>query len=498
MNLDLATILGATGAQVFRPADDGGILRDQLSPADLERPFSGVSLDSREIARDGLFVALGGEHVNGHDFVPAALAGGAGGALVSRLPDEPMPLAHRQYLLLVPDPLVALQELAHAWRRGHDVDVIGVTGSIGKTTTKEIVAAVLSAQMPVLKTHANLNTEIGLPLTLLGIGPEHRAAVLEMGMYAPGDIALLTKIAKPRIGIVTTVEPIHLERVGSIERIARAKSELVAGLPVNGLAVLNADNPWTRAMAITSGIARPVMVGLSAHSDYRAVDVAARGLDGITFTVLAEGTRIPIRTRVPGMHTIQAFLAAIAVAREMGMEWPTIQGAAEAADLDVRQRILRGSAGQSLNPAGRSVSGNEMLLIDDSYNAAPMSVHAALELLAASPGTKIAVLGDMLELGRQEEESHRQIGARAAEVADWLVVRGPRSAWIAEAAQQRGLPGNRVISTDSNAAAVDAVRHIMTPDAGQPARRVRAWAILVKGSRGMAMEEIVQGLRGEG
>ncbi len=474
MNLDLAMILGATGAQVFRPAGDGSFLQDQLSPADLERRFSGVSLDSRAISQDQLFVALAGERVDGHDFVPAALAAGAAGALVSRLPDEPISPAHRYYLLLVPDPLVALQSLARTWRRGHDVEVIGITGSIGKTTTKEIVAAVLSAQMPVLKSHANLNTEIGLPLTLLGLDSDHRAAVLEMGMYDLGDIALLTSIAEPRIGIVTTVAPIHLERLGSINRIARAKSELVAGLPVNGLAVLNADNPWTRAMAISSGIARPVLVGQAAGSDYRAVDAVTHGLDGMSFTVLAEGMRVAVKTRVPGTHTIVAFLAAIAVAREMGMDWETIQAAIEGAELEVRQRVLRGADG--------------MLLIDDSYNAAPMSVHAALELLAASPGTKIAVLGDMLELGQQEEESHREIGERAAEVADWLVVRGPRSAWIAEAAQQHGLPRNRVIATDSNAAAVDAVRHIVAPAAGQ-------WAVLVKGSRAMTMEEIVQGLR---
>jgi UDP-N-acetylmuramoyl-tripeptide--D-alanyl-D-alanine ligase len=475
MNLDLATILGATGADVYRVADNGGLVSNQLSPADLERPFSSLSLDSREIDRDGLFVALKGERVDGHNFVPAALARGAGGAFVSRLPDEPLSLAPRQYLLLVPDPLTALQELARAWRRGHDAEVIGITGSIGKTTTKEIVAAVLSSRLPVLKSHANLNTEIGLPLTLLGLNAHHRAAVLEMGMYDVGDIALLTRIAEPRIGIITNVAPIHLERAGSINRIAKAKSELVAGLPADGVAVLNADNSWTRAMAISSGIARPVLVGMAADSDYRAVDVANRGLDGVTFTVLADGQRIPIQTRVPGTHTIHAFLAAVAVAREFGLDWQTIQEAAEAAQLDVRQRIVRGAGGT--------------LLIDDSYNAAPMSVHAALELLAASPGTKIAVLGDMLELGPQEEESHRQIGERAAEIADWLVVRGPRSAWIAEAAQQRGLPGNRVIATNSNADAVDAVRHIMAPDDGQ-------WAILIKGSRGMAMEEIVQGLEG--
>lgn len=476
MNLDLATVVGATGAHVFRSGPNGELIRDHVSPADLERTFSGVSVDSRAISSEMLFIALRGERVDAHDFVIPALQAGAGAALVARLPAEPFSLQPRQYLLLVPDPLIALGDLAQAWRRGHQAEVIGITGSIGKTTTKEIVGAVLATRMPVLKSEANLNTEIGLPLQLLQLTSQHRAAVLEMGMYAPGDIALLARIAEPGIGIVTTVAPIHLERLGSIERIARTKSELVASLPADGLAVLNADNPWTRAMAVTSGVARSVLVGLSDDSDYRAVQVVTNGIDGVTFTLQAEGKHMPIETRVPGAHTVPAFLCAIAVAREMGMEWVEIQQATAAAKLDVRQRIIRGNDGTTL--------------IDDSYNAAPMSVHAALELLAASPGTKIAVLGDMLELGQGEEESHRQVGIRAAEVADWLVVRGPRSAWIAEEAEHHGLAPERVIAATSNAAAADAVRDIMTPAGGQ-------WAVLVKGSRGMAMEEIVQALRGD-
>ncbi len=473
MRLNLATVLSATNAEAHRVAGDGAIFRSHLSPADLEHCFSGLTIDSRAVEQGALFVALTGERVDGHDFVSQALETGAGGAIVSRLPPPPLP-PHR-VLLVAPSPLEALQKLARDWRRGHDVEVIGVTGSIGKTTTKEIIASVLATRFPTLKSPANLNTEIGLPLTLFGLHADHQAAVLEMGMYAPGDIALLAGIAEPHAGVITNVAPIHLERVGSIERVARAKSELVSALPPGGYAVLNADDPWTRAMAVTSGVAKPILVGLAADSEYRAADVTSRGLDGLSFTLHAEGRTLDLQTRVPGAHTVHAILSAIVIAREMGMEWDAITEAVAAARLDERQRILRDSEG--------------ILIIDDSYNAAPMSVNAALSLLDASPGAKVAVLGDMLELGPGEEVSHRLVGQRAAQVVDWLVARGPRSRWIAEEAQRAGLAADRVIRVDTNDDAVRTVRAIVTPGQGE-------WAILVKGSRGMVMEEIVQGLRG--
>jgi UDP-N-acetylmuramoyl-tripeptide--D-alanyl-D-alanine ligase len=300
-------------------------------------------------------------------------------------------------------------------------------------------------------------------------------------MYVPGDIGLLASIAQPRIGIVTNVAPIHLERVGSIERIAHAKSELVAALPPDGLAILNGDNPWTRAMATVSGISRSLLVGLAEDCEYRAVDVRGHGLDGVSFVLRAEGQETPIRTRVPGVHTVHAFLAAAAVARALGMSWDELRAAAEMVNLDARQRILRGADG--------------MLIIDDSYNAAPMSVSAALELLRESPGTRIAVLGDMLELGPEEEASHREVGERAALVADWLVARGERSVWIADEAERRGMPPERVRRVPDNEAAVAAVREILAGWANGTA--TGEWSVLVKGSRGMRMEEVVNGLRGE-
>jgi UDP-N-acetylmuramyl pentapeptide synthase len=254
-------------------------------------------------------------------------------------------------------------------------------------------------------------------------------------------------------------------------------------------------------MARASGIARPVLVGQSPLADYQATDITPHGLDGTSFSVSAEGRQMAFRTQVPGAHTVAAFLCAIAVARAMNMGWEEIQEAVGRVRLEARQRILR------LDP---------LMIIDDSYNASPLSMNAALELLRAAPGTKIAVLADMLELGPLEEEAHRQVGRRAAEVVDWLVVRGERAAWMAEEARRSGLPSNQILQTDSNAGAAQAVRSLIGPTPyntgqgadpdGRPSFRQEAaprcdpsgqWTVLVKGSRGMQLEEVVQALRGE-
>jgi UDP-N-acetylmuramoyl-tripeptide--D-alanyl-D-alanine ligase len=509
--MDVATVLAATNARVLRVAGDEQLNPGSLSPADLRTAIAEVRIDSRSVTPGSLFIALRGDRADGHDYVGDALRSGALGCIVSRVPGPSLPAGSSrppqrnlrppgQFLFVVPDPLLALQALARYWRRRHALEVIGITGSIGKTTTKEIVAAVLAYKWPVLKSEANFNTEIGIPLTLLRLAPQHRAVVLEMGMYAPGDIGLLARTAEPRIGVVTNVAPIHLERMQTLERIARAKSELVAALPPTGIAILNGDDPWTRAMAGTSGVASVLLIGRAGDCHYRATEVTAQGLDSLALTIEAEGRRVPLRTRVPGAHTVHAFLGGVAIGRAMGMTWQEIQEAIEEVRLDTRQRVLRGL--------------ESMLIIDDSYNAAPLSMNAALELLRVAPGTKIAVLGDMLELGPQEEAAHRQVGERAAEVADWLIVRGRRSSWIAEGATRRGFPPNRIVRVRSNADAVETVRSIARPGAdpgesigdrtmtGAKAVSVKPepdveWSVLVKGSRGMRMEEVVQGLRGD-
>jgi UDP-N-acetylmuramoyl-tripeptide--D-alanyl-D-alanine ligase len=510
MTLDIAAVVRGTRAGVLHASPEGTVAENELRLADLQRPVSSVVADSRLVRSESLFVALPGERTDGHAFISQAYTAGARGVVVKDTTDRDdlatfLLGGNGRYAFLVPDPLTALQSLARFWRDAHTADVIGITGSIGKTTTKEILASVLAARGPVLKSEANLNTEIGLPLELLRLSESHRTAVLEMGMYAPGDIELLASIARPSIGIVTNVEGIHLERMGTIERIARAKSELVASLPPGGLAILNGDNRWTRAMAITTGLARTLLVGLSPDCDYRAEDVRSHGLDGISFRLQAPDAELEVRTRVPGTHTVHALLAAAAAARELGLDWDSITEALALVELSERLHVFR--------------AGSDLLVIDDRYNAAPLSMRAALDVLGAFPGEKIAVLGDMLELGPGEEDAHRQVGVWAAETADWLVVHGPRAAWIAESARRQGMAPARIRTAVSNFAAAAAVRDIISsavpaltapapptispdrpsvvasereaPDSAKP-----RWAVLIKGSRGMRMEEIVDLLRG--
>jgi UDP-N-acetylmuramoyl-tripeptide--D-alanyl-D-alanine ligase len=506
MTVDLATVVQATGAQVLHLAPDGLLRENELRVADLQRSFVDVAIDSRAVSTGGLFVALRGERTDGHHHLDAALERGAHGCLVADSLGTDVIAGHLRstaerdriwiprYFLAVPDTLRALHRLATCLRDRHAADVVGITGSVGKTTTKEVIAGLLGSHWPVLKSAGNFNTEIGLPLMLLQLAAEHRVAVLEMGMYAAGDINLLAEIARPRIGVVTNVAPVHLERMGTIERIARAKSELIAALPGDGLAVLNGDDPWTRAMARTTGIARSVLVGLAEDCDYRATDVVTHALDGVSFTVLAEGRATPLRTRIPGGHLVHAFLAASATARALGMEWDAIQEAAANVRLEGRQQLL---------PVRE-----DLLIIDDSYNASPLSMQAALDLLAATPGRKIAVLGDMLELGPGEEAAHREVGGQAARIVDWLVVRGSRGIWIAEEAGRRGLSAERVVRAASNDEAAQLVIDIIasppgtSPPAQQPTIRqphdgAPQWTVLVKGSRGMGLEEVVTKLRGE-
>jgi len=311
--------------------------------------------------------------------------------------------------------------------------------------------------------------------------PQHHLAILEMGMYLPGDIATLANIASPDMGIVTNVGPNHLERIGSMELIARGKSELVAALPPQGLSILNGDDPWTVAMAHGSGVAPTRLVGLSDTCDYRAVDIEVNGLEGTAFVVYAEGTSTPFRTRVPGQHTIHAFLAGIAVGRALDINWVELQDSVAETRLEHRQRMVRRSDGT--------------LIIDDSYNAAPLSMTAALTLLAAAPGVKVAVLGDMLELGALEHQAHLDTGRQAAQIADWLIVRGERSRWTAEAAQAGGMAPDRVLHAGSNAEAVETIQYIAAESAASRERpqEIRT-TVLVKGSRSMHLEDIVTAL----
>lgn len=450
-----------------------------------------VCIDSRE-ARDGsLFVALKGERADGHDYVAQAFAAGAVAALVERPMDGAavVDVAHGPapeslqvpVALVVPDALTALQALARARREAcPDVLVVGVTGSVGKTTTKDAIAATLGQGMETLKSEGNHNNEIGLPLTLAGLEARHRCAVLEMGMYALGEIAALCEIARPDVGVVTNVGPTHLERLGTLDNIAEAKSELVRALPAGGRAVLNGDDERVRAMA--AGTRATVLTyGTGAGNDVRAMDVTSQGLAGVRFRVEAipearaagQGACCDLEVRALGRHAVMAALPAIAVGLAQGLDWERIQAGLLAQGQGVRLMPRRGRGGTTL--------------LDDAYNASPASMIAALEVLKDLPGRRVAVLGDMLELGAYEEEGHREVGRRAAEAVDLLVTVGVRAQRIAHGARSAGLDASAVRTTFAGGEAIRAVEALLRPGD----------YVLIKASRSMGLETLVSALSEE-
>ncbi len=425
--------------------------------------FSGASIDSRTTRRGDLFFAIPGERQDGHDFIRAALAAGASGAFVER----PVERADRATVFQVSSTLVALQRLAAHWRGTHDIPIVAITGSVGKTTCKELVAVVLGSRWKVLKSEANLNTEIGIPLTLLRLRSEHERAVLEFGMYARGDIALLARIARPRTGVVTNIGPVHLERLGSMGAIASAKGELVEALPAEGTAILNGDDWRTASLAQRTG-ARVLLYGQSEQCHVRASGLQSAGLAGFSFKLSFEEQSAEVSCPLPGKHHVYPALAAAAVAISEGMALSEIAGALREARPNLRLRILPGPNGSTI--------------IDDSYNASPASMLAVLDLLAELPGRRLALLGDMRELGTAQEEGHRSVGQRAATACDLLLTTGERITPLAEAARDAG--GGAVHQFESPD---EALRFLK--------RELKAGdTVLIKASRAAGMESVVEGL----
>ncbi|HYF65830.1 MAG TPA: UDP-N-acetylmuramoyl-tripeptide--D-alanyl-D-alanine ligase [Herpetosiphonaceae bacterium] len=454
-------------------------------------PFSGACIDSREATPDSLFVALQGERVDGHDYIAAAAARGARGVLIERgRVADPRALGlDRPAILLDPDmgvwpesappdavflinvdrPLTALQRLASRHREKRDLIVVGITGSVGKTSTKEVLAAMLAPTMRTHKSPRSYNSENTLPLVVLGIKPQHQIAVLEMGIYNKGDLALLTTIARPQIGIVTNVGPSHLERMLTLENVAAAKSELVQALPADGWAILNYDDERVRAMrALTP--ARVFTYGLDPAADLWADEIESRGLDGIAFTAHHKGESWHVKLPLIGLHSVHTALAAAAVGIVLGLSWDSlIQGLRAGAQLRLLSYPAVGGA----------------TLIDDTYNASPVSSIAALNLLAELDGRRIGVFGDMAELGPLDEPGHRAVGVRAASVLAELFVLGDKARWIGEEAISRGMAPEKVHFAQSKDEIVAALKALLTP----------ADYVLVKGSRAAAMEEVVGGLQ---
>ena len=440
-------------------------------------------IDSRQVIPGSLFVAIPGEKADGHDFVEEAFRRGASFALIQReltgtfrtvdlrsasfadaLTGEKL---NPPLCLRVENTVGALQQIARYWRRKLDLRVVGITGSVGKSTTKEMVAEVLSTRYRTLKSPGNLNNEIGLPLTILRLSSGHQRAVLEMGFYVPGEIALLCDIALPQVGVVTNIGLVHAERAGSQEAIARGKSELVQALPPapEGVAILNFDDPWVRQMEEKTK-ARIFFYGLSREANLWADNVVGLGLEGIRFRLHYQGETLHVRIPLIGRHSVHTALRAAAVGLVEGMNWQEILEGLNQGHTQLRLAAVRSQTGA--------------LLLDDTYNASPESMLAALTLLDELEGRKIAVLGEMLELGPYERGGHEMVGLRAAQVASILLTLGERAHMIAEAARRAGMKRSSIFVFDEFEPLMEWLKSNLTKDD----------TVLIKGSHGLRMDRI--------
>jgi UDP-N-acetylmuramoyl-tripeptide--D-alanyl-D-alanine ligase len=450
---------------------------------DTPAPIPAAAIDSRQVKDGGLFIAIPGENVDGHDYVGAAFEKGAKFALIEHEIDGDFNIIDvRQEIstdglnaplcLMVENTVSALQTIAAFWRNKLDLRVVGITGSVGKSTTKELVAQALEQRYRTLKNYGNLNNEIGLPLTILHLTQGHERAVLEMGFYVPGEIKFLCEIAQPQIGVITNIGTVHAERAGSQEAIARGKAELVESLPADGVAILNYDDLWVRAMAEKTN-ARVFFYGLTNDADLWADEIEGLGLDGIRFRLHYRNEVIHLHLPLIGRHSVHTALRATAVALMEGLTWQEIING------------LRSGRAQLRLVAARSACG--ALILDDTYNASPASTLAALSLLEEMSGRKIAVLGDMLELGQYEKQGHEMVGSRAAEIADLLITLGERAHIIADSARQAGLPAVQILEFEETEDVIVWLNANLTDKD----------SLLLKGSRGLQMDRIVIALEAE-
>ncbi|HJQ85479.1 MAG TPA: UDP-N-acetylmuramoyl-tripeptide--D-alanyl-D-alanine ligase [Candidatus Binatia bacterium] len=456
-------VLAATGGELVR-------LGDRIR-------FPGVTTDSRRLHAGELFVAIKGEAHDGHAFLADAAGAGAGAVVVEREhADRPLGCG----VVVVRDTLAALGDLAAFHRRRHRPRVVAVTGSNGKTTTKEMLAAILERAFGpgrVLRTLGTQNNLVGLPLTLLRLAGAEEAAILELGMNGPGEIWRLAQIAEPDVGVITCVAPAHLEGLGSIRGVAQAKAELYRRLRPSATAVVNADDPLVTASA-EAFPGRKVPFGTSgATVAVAARDIADHGLDGTEFRLVVERREVPIRLAVPGRHNVTNALAAAAAAHALGVGVDAVQGGLE-----------------TFQPPGMRMEVTQLpsgvTVLNDAYNANPASMAAALRTLAASRGRRrVAVLGEMRELGADSEPAHRRLGQTAAEVrVDALFLLGEHAPSVRAGAEAAGLPAERIVVVTSHAQLGTAL--VAYCRAGD--------LVLLKGSRGAAMEEVLRHLQAAG
>ena len=441
--------------------------------------MAGVSIDSRTLRAGELFIAIHGPSHDGHDHVAAAVERGAVGAVVADEQISRYPGWLSDRCIAVADTFEALKQLARAVREEWGGKIAGVTGSVGKTTTKEILAALLGTKLRVLKSEGNFNNEYGLPLTLFGLEEKHQAAVLEMGMSRPGELRRLAALARPDVGVVTRVSPAHLEFFISVDEIALAKRELIEGL--NGresVAVLNADDLRVAAFAAYAP-GKVLTYGIEAPADFRAEAIEDHGAAGSTFDLVSEGKRERLEVALAGRHVISNALAALATASVWGI------GAREAQSVlgSLKAPFMRGELVQLANGAA---------LINDSYNSSPAALQSMTAVLGATTGYRRRILaaGEMRELGRTSGELHREAGHFAARLAskagkiDWIIGVAGDAAQIIEGAVNAGMPrANTKFFSTSEQAAKFLEDFVESGD-----------VLLVKGSRGVKMERIVDAL----
>jgi UDP-N-acetylmuramoyl-tripeptide--D-alanyl-D-alanine ligase len=452
-------------------------IQGELIAGSPEAILSGLSTDSRRIAQAELFWALKGERYDGHDFVTKAIDKGAIGAVIEKGYRPEISATRNPVLISVVDTLKALGDLGNWWRRGHPVPVAAITGSVGKTTTKEMAASILGLKAPTLKNEGNLNNLIGLPLTLLLLEKAHQRAVLEMGMNRPGEIARLTEIAEPDVGVITNVGRAHLEGLGDINAVARAKVELLEKMPEKSQAILNGDD--ARLLKAASPFQRKLITfGLGPENQIRAEKIESLGEAGTAFDLRFFGQTQKVRLRVPGRQNVFNALAASAVA--LCLE-------------DSPEHIQEGLQGfQGIK--GRFMITQlpgDIILVDDTYNCNPTSLKAALDsarALVAGEGRLIVGLGEMLELGDETIPAHLEAGNMVAERGVFcLLVMGEHAPQMITGAVSKGLPKER---------AIEATNHEeMAQELG--ARMRKGDVILLKGSRKMQLEKVIGYLQGK-
>ncbi len=435
------------------------------NPCEQVPAISAVSTDSRNITPGCLFLPWVGEQFDGHNFIDAALDAGAAGCLCAKLPQDIRP---DKFYIKVADTRLALRDMASSYRDKFDIPFVQITGSVGKTTTKEMIAAVLGAKLNVLKTPENFNNDIGTPLTLFGLSPEHQAAVIETGMNHFGEIEYLGAMVRPDIAVISNIGDAHIEYLGSRGGILKAKCEIFEHLKDDGIAILNGDDALLDTVTLPQRIIR---CGQSEHCQVRISDILDHGVNGITCTVTSEKDVYHLNIPAPGEHMAYAASIAVAVGEVLGLsKEEIIRGVAAYAPIGSRMHILRLSDGR--------------VLLDDCYNANPQSVSAALEVLARTEcERRVAVLGDMGELGDLTEQAHFNAGALAAMLGiDFVVAIGSKAVKIADGA---AMGGAEVLHFATREEAMPTLREQLQPHT----------TMLIKASHAMHFEEIVKELQ---